>query len=159
MTGWLLLALLWGCASSQQGASKSGAAVSTPAKQGPGGKGLPASGRSAPGSTAPETPTNVTYFIHTVKWPGETVSIIAGWYTGDIQNWKILAEFNPDMDPNVVVTGQTIRIPEHIMTTRNPMTKAYVDSYYPKPHPRTRPTTQNNPQEKKDDSPPLYGPK
>ena len=26
-----------------------------------------------------------SYYEHTVQWPGETVSIIAGWYTGDIE--------------------------------------------------------------------------
>ncbi|HBN26306.1 MAG TPA: hypothetical protein DD405_02425 [Desulfobacteraceae bacterium] len=32
------------------------------------------------------------HFIHSVKWPGETIKIIAKWYTGDITNWKSIAE-------------------------------------------------------------------
>ena len=33
--------------------------------------------------------------VHKVRYPGESVSIIAGWYTGEIDNWKVLAEVNP----------------------------------------------------------------
>jgi len=104
----------------------------------------------------PDTQTNVTYYVHTVKWPGESLSIIAGWYTGDIENWKILAKANPDSDPDVVVIGQKIRIQEDIMTTKSPLTKGYVDSYYPK---AGKQKTRSSPSETKDETPILYGPK
>jgi hypothetical protein len=106
-----------------------------------------------------KTQTNVTYYIHTVKWSGESLSIIAGWYTGDIQNWKMLAEANPDMDPNVVAVGQKIRIPENVMTTRSPMTKAHVDKYYPKAEKQDKHKMRSTPSETKDEAPTLYGPK
>ena len=134
ITGFLF-AMLWSCASSSKGASKPDKTVSTPDKT---------------------IATPLTYYIHTVKWPGETLSIIAGWYTDDVQNWTILAEANPDIDPKVVVVGQKINIPENIMTTRSPMTKAHVDSYY---HKAGKQKPRSSPSETKDEAPTLYGPK
>jgi len=144
-----LFVLLWGCAAKQtdvkqdQSAPK---AVSSD-KQ-------PTPGSSAGQPSTPQTQTTTGYYIHTVKWSGESVSIIAGWYLGDIHKWEILRDCNPDMDPNVVVIGQKIRIPESLMTTRTPMTKAHVDKFYPKTERHKR-----APAEHKDDSPTLYGPK
>ena len=135
---------LWGCAAKQTGANKQD--KKTPWWV------------SASKSTK-ETKMNVTYYIHTVKWSGESLSIIAGWYTGDIKNWKILAEANPDMDPKVVVVGQKIRIPENVMTIRSPMTKAHVDKFYPKTVKQEKDKMRSTPSEQKDEIPTLYGPK
>jgi hypothetical protein len=100
-----------------------------------------------------------TYFTHVVKWPGESLSIIAGWYTGDVQNWKALAEANPDINPNRIHEGMKLRIPESMMKTKAAMTKDYVDSYYPKPKkPPTKPSSPA-PAKDKDEEPVLYGPK
>jgi hypothetical protein len=96
----------------------------------------------------------ITYFAHTVKWPGETVSIIAGWYTGDIENWKTLAEANPDIDPNIIRAGDKILIPENLMKTREPMPKEFVDSFYPKKLP-----SKPMPPQTKEEEPKLFGPK
>ncbi len=99
---------------------------------------LTASCKGGPSSTVSETtglppvsPAN--YYTHTVRWTGETVSIIAGWYTGDIENWKILGAANPGINPNRISEGLRILIPRNIMKTQSPMTKEYVDSFYPKP--------------------------
>lgn len=159
MIGCVLLAFFWCCASSPTGAGKQDTSITPQRKEASPAKGMPdgaAGKKSAPPSVKQDVPKNITYYTHTVRWSGETVSIIAGWYTGDIEKWNLLAEANPDMDPNVVIVGQMIRIPEHIMTTRSPMTKAYVDKYYPKPRP---PRHHTKPPEKKDDSPVLFGPK
>ena len=154
ITGFLF-AKLWSCASSSKGASKPDKTVSTPPRET---TGLPSA--TPPASPAApvtqEGQTQVTYYIHTVKWHGETLSIIAGWYTDDVQNWKILTEANPDIDPKVVVVGQKINIPENIMTTRSPMTKAHVDSYY---HKAGKQKPRSSPSETKDEAPTLYGPK
>jgi hypothetical protein len=99
-------------------------------------------------------PQKITYFAHTVKWPGETVSIIAGWYTGDIENWKTLAEANPDIDPNIIRAGDKILIPENLMKTREPMPKEFVDSFYPKKLP-----SKPMPPQTKEEEPKLFGPK
>lgn len=106
-------------------------------------------------------PAEVKYYVHTVKWSGETVSIIAGWYTGDIQNWRALAQANPDIDPDRIHTGMQIRIPEEIIKSKTPMTKGYVDSFYSKA--RKRPG-KKPPVGPKADEPPadgtkLFGPK
>jgi hypothetical protein len=92
--------------------------------------------KKKPPSYEPLTPSRETekilYHVHTVQWSGESVSIIAGWYTGDIENWKALANANPKINPNFIIKGNTIRIPEYLLKTREPMPKDYVDSYYPK---------------------------
>ncbi len=85
------------------------------------------------GSTTGALPQEeISCFVHIVMWPGETVSIIAAWYTGDGNNWKELAEVNPGMDPGLIYEGNRILVPENLMTTRDPMTKEFVDSFYPK---------------------------
>ncbi len=105
-----------------------------------------------PAGTVPQQ--KITYFAHTVKWPGETVSIIAGWYTGDIENWKTLAEANPDIDPNIIRAGDKILIPENLMKTREPMPKEFVDSFYRKKLP-----SKPMPAQTKEEEPKLFGPK
>jgi len=69
-------------------------------------------------------------YIHTVKWIGETVSIIAAWYTGDHQNWKALAQANPQIDPNLIHEGDKVIIPERLLQKREPLPKEFVDRFY-----------------------------
>ncbi|MEN6320444.1 MAG: LysM domain-containing protein [Syntrophaceae bacterium] len=150
----LLIVFVWSCASSQKKASETEKTDSS--QQGETTWPPTSSEGTAAPSKDKDGKTYVTYYVHTVKWQGESLSIIAGWYTGDVQNWKILAEANPSMDPTVVVVGQKINIPEHIMTKRSPMTKAHVDSYYHK-HRKTK--TRSSPSGTKEEAPSLYGPK
>lgn len=112
-----------------------------------GGKLLP------PGIAGPQQ--EIICFEHIVKYSGETISIIAGWYTKDINNWKIIAEVNPDLNPKRIITGNKIRIPEYLMKTHDPMPKEYVDSFYPQ-KPVKPVTSEPKPQE---EEPPLFGPK
>jgi hypothetical protein len=112
-----------------------------------------------PGGTTQQRPGEAveTYYTHLVKWPGESLSIIAGWYTGDVQNWKALAEANPDINPNRIHEGMKLRIPESMMSTKAAMTKEHVDSYYPK---QKRPSTKSSSSGAgKDEDPVLFGPK
>lgn len=104
----------------------------------------------------PPPPPKVTYYTHTVRWPGESLSIIAAWYTGDVQNWKDLAEANPEINPNRIHEGMKILIPENMMTTTTPMTKDHVDSYYPKPKRSAPKPSVSHP---KEEEPVLFGPK
>jgi hypothetical protein len=60
------------------------------------------------------------YFAHIVKYDGEKIGEIAGWYTGDSANWKLLAEANPNLDADRLVAGNEIYIPENILKTREP---------------------------------------
>jgi hypothetical protein len=117
-------------------------------------------GVTTPSPVKPKPGPETAYFVHTVKWRGESVSIIAGWYTGDIQNWKVLREHNPDINPNRIFEGNKIRIPEYLMKTKAPMTKEYVDGFYTKP-PRKEPGKPASPSAPSDtgDEPTLFGPK
>ena len=131
---------------------------------------LTASCKGGPSSTVngvsglPAAPPT-TYYTHTVKWPGETVSIIAGWYTGDIENWKALGEANPGINPNRISEGLKILIPENIMKTHSPMPKEFVDSFYPKPKQPKEPSKPATPPAKpatppaEEEEPVLFGPK
>jgi hypothetical protein len=61
------------------------------------------------------------YFAHTVRQPGEKLSAIAGWYTGDAKNFKALAKANPDIDPEFLLVGNEIFIPAEMLKTRKPL--------------------------------------
>jgi len=68
---------------------------------------------------------------HQVKWEGETLSIIAKWYTGSVNNWKTIAKANPALDPNRIVIGIDVRIPNSLMITRNPLPKSFLAGFSP----------------------------
>ena len=67
-------------------------------------------------------------FDHRVKWPGESLSIIAKWYTGDSTNWKALAKANPDLSPNLIRIGDTIVIPKSLIENEKPMPRDFLPS-------------------------------
>ncbi|MGD8271928.1 MAG: LysM domain-containing protein [Desulfobacterales bacterium] len=60
----------------------------------------------------------VSYFVHQVKWRGETLSLIAKWYTGHYGNWKALAQANPNLNPNRIALGNRIYIPPELIKTK-----------------------------------------
>jgi hypothetical protein len=98
--------------------------------------------------------------VHKVRYPGESVSIIAGWYTGEIDNWKVLSEVNPEINPNVIHEGMKINIPESMLKTREPITREYVDSFYPKSKPKSKGTgSRGQPSTPDEEETPLFGPK
>jgi len=98
--------------------------------------------------------------VHKVRFPGESVSIIAGWYTGEIDNWKILAEVNPNLNPNVISEGMKINVPESMLKTREPMPREYVDSFYPKARSKPKGSgSRGQPPPPADEETPLFGPK
>ncbi len=104
-------------------------------------------------------PKEVSY-VHTVKWSGETLSIIAGWYTGNTENWKALAKANPDIKVNRIFAGNKILIPESLMKTREPMPKEFVDRFYSKLRKdKARPTPQPQPTQTQEEELALIGPK
>lgn len=130
----------------------------SPAQRGNVPRATPPSARDA--GKPPADPGSGPMFVHKVRYPGESVSIIAGWYTGEIENWKVLAEANPGLDPNVIHAGMKINIPESMMKTREPMTKEYVDSFYPKQKSRSKGTgSRGQSSTPADEETPLFGPK
>lgn len=92
------------------------------------------------------------------KWRGESMSTIAAWYTGSSRNWKLLAQENRQLKkPNAITEGDTIRIPEHLLKTQEPMTKEFVDGLLSKQSKRG--PARNGAPSVKDDEPTLFGPK
>lgn len=103
-------------------------------------------------------PKDQTYFVHTVQWRGESLSIIAAWYTGTIQNWETLASANPHLNPDRIFPGDKIYIPEYMLKTRKPMPEEFVASFLPKPKEETSPE-QSAPPPGEEEELKLYGPK
>ena len=73
------------------------------------------------------------YFAHTVRQPGEKLSTIAGWYTGDAGNSKALAKANPDIDPEFLLVGNEIFIPAEMLKTRKPLHQKSIQVSAPEP--------------------------
>ena len=57
------------------------------------------------------------YYIHIVKWEGETLSVIARWYIGHYEDWKLLAIHNPELNPDNIHVGDKVWIPKDDMKT------------------------------------------
>lgn len=116
------------------GASRESAVV--PEKASP--PALPARAEPLPGRQGPASPVKVepkpkeTFYVHTVRYYGETISIIAAWYTGDGENWKALVRANPKIDPKLISEGKEILIPERLLKTREAMPKKFVNRFYSK---------------------------
>ena len=92
------------------------------------------------------SPKKIPPFIHTVNWRGESLSIVAAWYTGDLENWKALAQVNPHLDPNLIFKGNKIVIPRDLLKTREPMPQDFLDKYIPKSE-REKPLKVKEPEE------------
>ncbi|OPX40799.1 MAG: hypothetical protein B1H13_05485 [Desulfobacteraceae bacterium 4484_190.3] len=92
-----------------------------------------------------------------MKWPNESLSIIAKWYTGSLMNWKELAKANPDMRPTVIHKGDQIRIPVHMLKTRDPMPEEFVNELIQSL--RKKAPVQGDQEEKQEEEPALFGPK
>jgi hypothetical protein len=106
----------------------------------------------------PEPQQRKALYVHTVKWSGETVSIIAAWYTGDQQNWKALAQANPEVNPIQICEGDKILIPDHLLKTREPLPREFVKSFYSKSQ---KEKSWPNPEDSQvpEEEPKLFGPK
>lgn len=68
----------------------------------------------------------VEYFTHQVRLPGETLSLIAAWYTGSADNWQILTGHNPDLSANRIEIGDTVQIPRLMLTRESPITEQFL---------------------------------
>lgn len=98
--------------------------------------------------------------LHKVRWGHETLYTIALWYTGKGSNWRRLAAANPDIKPRRMRIGDTIRIPDALLTKRRPMPANYLrPAPKPKPNQVKKPPSQPAPQPVEPiEAPPLYGP-
>ncbi|MBX7137545.1 MAG: LysM peptidoglycan-binding domain-containing protein [Oligoflexia bacterium] len=78
------------------------------------------------------------YLPHTVSYEGETLVLIARWYTGRSDNWTLIADANPEIDPRRIQLGQLVKIPQRLLITEEPLPQRYVAKAYqnaPKPVP------------------------
>lgn len=99
-----------------------------------------------------------THIAHTVKWSGETLSIISLWYTGNQGNWKVIAQTNTSLDPNRIYVGNEILIPVGLLKTQNSLPKEFVDRFYSKAKKET-PKPISYPGQTQEEEPKLFGPK
>jgi hypothetical protein len=65
-------------------------------------------------------------FFHQVRYEGETLSLIAKWYTGDWKNWKTLAKVNPWVEPNNIFAGVKVKIPRQLLKNKKTMPREFV---------------------------------
>jgi hypothetical protein len=79
-------------------------------------------------SWAKKSSSKGTYYFHKVRYPGESLSVIAEWYTGDVENWRYLAKANPKLYPERIGIGTTVLIPENLLHTKKTMPKEFVDA-------------------------------
>ena len=94
-------------------------------------------------------------FLHKVRWPEETLSHIAKWYTGTVKNWKAIAKINPELDPKKIDIGDTISIPEDLLTSHKPMPHSFVQ---PAVRKKNKPRSTSNETATQPESPKLFGP-
>ncbi len=66
------------------------------------------------------------YVQHVVRYSGETLGIIAKWYTGDFNKWSDIVKANPGIKPNRISLGDKIKIPYEVVTNDSPMPKSAV---------------------------------
>jgi len=101
---------------------------------------------------APKPP---VFYPHKVRWPEETYSHIAKWYTGTVNNWKAIAKANPELDPKEIDIGDTISIPEDLLTSRKPMPHSFVRASVRK---KGTPLPSQKKNSTQSESPKLFGP-
>lgn len=92
------------------------------------------------------------HLVHRVRWPGESLSIIAKWYTGKFNNWQALADFNPKLKPDRIWVGQEILVPEGLLKTREPIPESFVGQF-------ARKSKKKKSSPKVDNALPLFGPR
>jgi LysM repeat protein len=76
-------------------------------------------GSSEPAPVPPEA--KALPYTHTVRWKGETLWIVALWYTGAGSNWTALAKANPLLNPRRIKPGDKILIPAQLLRQRRPL--------------------------------------
>jgi hypothetical protein len=106
-----------------------------------------------PVASEAQSPRQPRHLVHRVRWSGESLSLIAKWYTGKLNNWKILADFNPKLKPDRIFVGEEILVPEGLLKTRKPMPRSFVGQFARKSKKKTSPPA------KGDTDLPLFGPR
>ena len=127
--GGVIMMMLFGCAGTKETVSQKYAASKSWFKEK-----WQAAGSKSSSSEDEETSIKsdrINYFEHRVKWPGETLSLIAKWYTGSYGNWKAIVPANPGLNPNRIAVGDVINIPPEMMKTKKPLPRKVVSKTLP----------------------------
>jgi len=66
------------------------------------------------------------YYVHVIRWKGETLSEISRWYIGNYKDWKLLAKHNPELDPNNIHLGDKVWIPKDKMKVFRQMPEEFL---------------------------------
>lgn len=66
-----------------------------------------------------KTKTNIS-FTHTIK-KGQTLGLLAQWYTGSVYNWRKILEANPTIIPNKMQIGISVVIPTNLLKNTTPL--------------------------------------
>ena len=66
-------------------------------------------------------------YYHQVKFQGETLSIIAGWYTGSTKNWEKIAQENNLNAPYTIELGQVLKIPNVMLNRFEPLPEQMIE--------------------------------
>jgi hypothetical protein len=74
---------------------------------------------------------NRKYYVHEVRWPGETLELVALWYTGKGANWKALLRVTPNLRHNRIRQGDVVFIPIGMLEIETPMPQEYVQQRHP----------------------------
>ena len=67
--------------------------------------------------------------LHVVRYKGETLRLIAEWYTGTADTAPRIARINGFTDANTLTMGQKIRIPRYLASNDLPLTYENVNTY------------------------------
>ena len=68
-------------------------------------------------------------YLHEVRWPEESLSVIARWYTGSRDNARILAKVTPNLRTSDLRKGDVVFIPQELSRRTDPMTRSYARRY------------------------------
>lgn len=70
----------------------------------------------------------VSGIVHTVRYRGETLALIAAWYAQEQSLWPKLLEVNPGIKPKSLQIADEIFIPENLLKQRTAMPASFVQS-------------------------------
>jgi len=71
----------------------------------------------------------VPCYLHKVRWPEESLSAIARWYTGSTRNARILARITPNLRKADLRPGDVVFIPQELARRSEPMSHNYARRY------------------------------
>lgn len=95
----------------------------------------------------------VPCYLHAVRWPEETLSAIARWYTGSSRNARILAKVTPNLREGDLRKGDVVFVPLEISRRSDPMPHSYARRYGQAPPSATPAAPPNAPPDLNDDFP------